>query len=372
MLRSLSIIIANYNHGRYVGDAINSALKQTWMNKEVIVVDDGSGDDSRQVIERYGDQILPIFKPNGGQASAFNVGFMRSKSDVIIFLDSDDMLLSNAAEQAITRFDSPAVSHVHWRLRKVNAQGQPTGEIVPREKLPVGDISNQVIRDGPGTWIVSPTSGNAWSRAFLDQVMPMPESEFRHAADSYLFTLSPIFGELRAIDEPNSLYRIHGSNYTLGSGMKMLTEARERYEYRANVLAKILQRGGLDSDIDRWRRVAWWPRLDAALNDIASVVPEGQSVVLIDEDQWGLAGDLRGRRGVPLVERDGTYWGPPESDGQAIAEIDRQKGRSTKYVVVAWTALWWLDHYVGMKRYLESNGQRVLDTERVVIFKLSD
>src|SRR5262245_61685550 len=89
----VSIIINNYNYGRFLEEAINSALDQTYRKTEVIVVDDGSTDNSRQVIADHNDQIITVLKDNGGQASAFNAGFIRSHGEIIIFLDSDDILL---------------------------------------------------------------------------------------------------------------------------------------------------------------------------------------------------------------------------------------------------------------------------------------
>jgi glycosyltransferase involved in cell wall biosynthesis len=88
----VSIIINNYNYDRFLAEAINSALNQTYPYTEVIVVDDGSTDNSRQIIAEYGDRIIPILQPNGKQASAFNNGFAHSKGEIIIFLDSDDYL----------------------------------------------------------------------------------------------------------------------------------------------------------------------------------------------------------------------------------------------------------------------------------------
>ena len=67
----VSVIMANYNYGRYLGDAINSVIEQTYPRIEIIVVDDGSTDDSREILMSYGDQIHTIFKSNGGQGSCF-------------------------------------------------------------------------------------------------------------------------------------------------------------------------------------------------------------------------------------------------------------------------------------------------------------
>ncbi len=100
--RSLvSIIINNYNYARYLPHAIDSALDQTFSPIEVIVVDDGSNDDSEEVIREYGDLITAIFKPNGGQASAFNVGLRHSEGDYVIFLDADDILLPHIVESIV-------------------------------------------------------------------------------------------------------------------------------------------------------------------------------------------------------------------------------------------------------------------------------
>ena len=70
---------------------IDSALQQSYPYVEVIVVDDGSTDASLAIILSYNDRMIPILQANGGQAAAFNAGFARSRGDVVIFLDSDDM-----------------------------------------------------------------------------------------------------------------------------------------------------------------------------------------------------------------------------------------------------------------------------------------
>ena len=86
----VSIIINNYNYDRFLAQAIDSALNQTYPNIEVIVVDDGSTDSSRQIITSYGDAIKPVLQPNSKQGIAFNNGFNHSTSDIINFLDADD------------------------------------------------------------------------------------------------------------------------------------------------------------------------------------------------------------------------------------------------------------------------------------------
>ena len=88
----VSIVINNYNYARYLGDAIDSALAQTWHPLEVIVVDDGSTDDSWSVIQRYGERVRAMRQPNGGQGAAYNAGFAASRGEWVLFLDADDLL----------------------------------------------------------------------------------------------------------------------------------------------------------------------------------------------------------------------------------------------------------------------------------------
>lgn len=87
----VSIIIPNYNHAQYVGDAIWSVLTQEYHNFEIIVVDDGSTDNSREVIAQFGDKVQYIHQKNAGLSAARNTGIKASKGTLIGVLDADDM-----------------------------------------------------------------------------------------------------------------------------------------------------------------------------------------------------------------------------------------------------------------------------------------
>src|ERR687897_1735676 len=160
-----SIIVDNYNSRRFLEETIDSALAQTYPNTEVIAVDDGSTDDSREIIDGYGDRIVPVFKENGGQASAFNAGFLASRGEVIFFLDGDDRFFPTTVEAAMGVSGS-GIAKVHWPLRVIDEHGEDTGQVHPSGELQEGDCRKDVIRDGPYTYVAAPTTGNAWARAF--------------------------------------------------------------------------------------------------------------------------------------------------------------------------------------------------------------
>jgi len=206
----VSIIINNYNYDRFLSEAIDSALNQTYSNVEVIVVDDGSIDNSREIIASYGDRIIPILQPNGKQAAAFNSGFARSKGDVIIFLDSDDYLFPHTVEQIVLIW-KPELAKVHYRLEVVDTVGKSLGYSSPQGTSPLaqGEVWKNILDQGGYT--STPTSGNALSRSALEKIFPIPDA-YKLTADDYLSYQVPFYGNVGAIEKPLGAYRIHDSN----------------------------------------------------------------------------------------------------------------------------------------------------------------
>ena len=210
----VTIIINNYNYGRFLRSAIESALAQTYAGTEVIVVDDGSSDESRTIIASYGERIIPVLKQNGGQASALNAGFARSHGSIVIFLDADDMLEPHVVERVVEHFwANPKVVRVQYRLNVIDRAGLPTGLSKPPRHMPIpsGDLRQRAFLYGDDIpWL--PTSGNAFSAPMLQRIFPIPEPAYRICADYYLSNLSPLFGMVVSLDETGGYYRVHGSN----------------------------------------------------------------------------------------------------------------------------------------------------------------
>ena len=120
-----------------------------------------------------------------------------------------------------------------------------------------------------------------------------------------------------------------------------------------------------------YERIQWNQRIPQAVEDIATVVPQGKNFVLVDEDVLDRT-HLDRWRPVPFVEKDGVYWGPPADDATAITEFERLRNAGANFAVIAWPAFWWLEHYRDFAAHLESSYPRLLETERVVIFDLRE
>lgn len=364
----VTIIIDNYNYAQFLPDAIRSALDQTYAALEVIVVDDGSTDNSRGVVKSFGRQVREIFKPNGGQGSAFNAGFAASHGEIVVFLDSDDVLLSMAVERAVPFFSDPDVAKVHWPLTLVDQDLQPLGRVCPAESLPQGDFRSFVVAHGPTNLLSAPGCGNAWARWFLEKVLPLPEDLYRNGGDTFLFETAPFFGKLGFVREPQTLYRQHGQNdhRSMPAEEKIARELRF-YEHYAAFLAHHCDEQGLLVDLDSWRKRSWWHRHNHLLNDIAALPYPDRPIILVDDGTLEL-GDLAGRPRRHFLEREGRYWGPPPDGDTAIRELHLQRESGAAFIIFSWTAFWWRDIYPAFFDHLDANFECLVCNERCVIY----
>ena len=223
-IRGVSIVIPNYNYGRFIGEAIDSALAQTHPLVEVIVVDDGSTDDSRAVIERYGERVTAIFQANAGQNAACAAGFARAHFDLVVFVDSDDVLLPEAAATIAAHW-RPGTAKLQFKLETIDGAGRRTGFRWP--KYPDAMAPERVLTDllTTGAYPSPPTSGNAYARHLLDAATPFEGHSF---VDSVVNTIAPLYGEVHTLDAVLALYRVHGSN-----NWAQQTMTPERFAYYA-------------------------------------------------------------------------------------------------------------------------------------------
>lgn len=245
----VSIIVPNYNYGRYLRAAIDSALAQTYSPVEVIVVDDGSTDDSRNIIESYDERITAIMKANGGHGSAINAGFAASRGDIVIFLDADDELLPTAVDKVVSSW-RPSVAKVQFQLEMVDERGRALGMRVPRfdSFIPNGDVRDRITRFGE--YPSSPSSGNAYSRAALNRLMPMDESIWVAAAEKSLVFLTPFFGDVVSLCTPLGRYRIHETNDSgfKGRHLSALHRRLSAVYFVPETLCKIAATKGIELD----------------------------------------------------------------------------------------------------------------------------
>jgi glycosyltransferase involved in cell wall biosynthesis len=208
----VSILINNYNYGRFLREAIDSALDQTYQNVEVIVVDDGSTDDSRAIIDSYGSRLVTVLKPNGGQASAFNAGLAVSKGEILCFLDSDDVFEQNKVEEVVRQLLlKPAAGWLFHAMRTFTSDGK-SGLLADYTHIHGECDFRENMKGGKLPFIAPPTSGLCFRRELLSQILPMPEASSITLSDHYLKFCAAGLRSGVVLREPLSKLRIHGHN----------------------------------------------------------------------------------------------------------------------------------------------------------------
>lgn len=211
-----SIIINNYNYGRFLGEAVESALNQDYSPVEVIVVDDGSTDHSPQVIDLYGDRIIPVLKENGGQASAFNAGFAASRGEIVCLLDADDIFRRSKITRVVQCFrEHRNMAWLFHGLDYIDARGNCTGKYPLRQETGMVDIREEIACYGKMSLIAPPTSGLCFQRSLLQRLLPMPEA-IKITADNYLKFAALTCAPGIYLNQVLAYQRIHGANAYTG------------------------------------------------------------------------------------------------------------------------------------------------------------
>jgi hypothetical protein len=238
----LSVIIANYNYRDFVGAAISSALAVDCPDKEVIVVDDASTDDSRSVIDGFRGRVAAYFRPKSHQLGAHMFGFEQSTGDVVIFLDADD-LLEPEVMQEVAKVWRPGASKVQYRMNLIDAAGTQLGSAIPQ--FPPTDDPEKLRRIylRTMTYTTPPGTGNAYSRDFVRNAFAMAPSTMP-ASDTVLLTLAPILGDVLTIRKPLARYRLHAANNVALKSLDAV-KLRDRLQedvHKARFLATVAQR----------------------------------------------------------------------------------------------------------------------------------
>ncbi len=113
---------------------------------------------------------------------------------------------------------------------------------------------------------------------------------------------------------------------------------------------------------------AWFEPLPEVLKTIATLIPPGETFIVVDEDQFRSEIDRPGA--LPFLENQGQYWGPPADDADAIAELERLRRAGARFLVVAWPAFWWLDYYTGWRDYLQARFPCLFQNPSLLIYDL--
>jgi len=233
----ISLLTANYNYAHYLSEAIESALAQTYTKFEMIVCDDGSTDESCDVVRRYAQndaRIKLVRKKNGGVSSALNVAYRESKGQIVCLLDADDRFLPEKLEMVVGAFRSnPGSGFLGHRMFLIDAAGNRHGLKPLFVDHPSGWFGPHVVRHGDFPPGLSFGSGLCLRREISNSIFPLPE-KFKSGADGVILVLAPLMTPIIGINVPLTDYREHGRNVT--NTAKVTVESLERDLYLNKML----------------------------------------------------------------------------------------------------------------------------------------
>jgi glycosyltransferase involved in cell wall biosynthesis len=237
----VTVLIDTYNYGQYIEEAVESILAQEFPRerREILVVDDGSTDNTDERLKKYGDAIRYVRKPNGGQASAFNLGFAEARGEIVVTLDADDLWLPQKLRRVCETFeknpDAGMVYHRTYLWRGAEQTDYDSYFVEVSGRVPESRVS--LLR-----YPMVGTSCLAFRRSALSRLLPVPEA-LRSQADAYLTALIIFVAPVAALPEFLAKYRIHGAN---------LFQANEGESTREAVEHRVAMRAVLLTEIQKW------------------------------------------------------------------------------------------------------------------------
>jgi len=214
----VTALIPTYNCERYICDAIDSVLAQTYPLHEVIVVDDGSTDQTQSVLARYGSRIKYIRQTNAGPPAARNTGIAQATGDFIALLDSDDMWMPEKLERQMDYLEKhPACGLIYTDMKTFDETGiiEESVKVSRNLTLPSGHIFPQVFAE-----TLFQTSAVVVRKSCVDTVGPF-DTSLRMGDDYEFFMRIARHYELGYVDEPLVLYRQHPSQGTRTWGKQL-------------------------------------------------------------------------------------------------------------------------------------------------------
>ncbi len=274
----LSVVVPNYNYGAFIRDSVQSALDLDWPDVEVIVVDDGSTDDSLELLESFGTRITVLRQSNSGPRVACNRGFAASTGERVVFLDSDDVLEPALPREADAVWTS-AVSKTQVLMQRVDEDGVAFGRPFP-------ELRRQPTPEEMRYWLTStsayptpPGSGNVYSRWFLDKLFPL-DDQCGDSTDSACLVAAPVLGDVVTVMKPLARYRIHGRNRSLLSSPErfahQIHRARQRQRFATAIHAEA-DEAGSDREVRRSRHLLQLRVAHYRLDDTSTPTVPGDS-----------------------------------------------------------------------------------------------
>jgi GT2 family glycosyltransferase len=211
----VSVCIASYNHEKFVAEAVNSVITQSYSNYELIVVDDASTDDSPEILQviaaHYPDRIrLVLLEKNSGPSVALNRAILEAKGEYVALLGSDDRMHVDRLKKQVEYLNqNPHVATVFTRVVGIDAEGNRSDVVTDIFDTPISDIRIQLLQ---GNFLSAPS---VMARRDVWLEVGLHNAELRYLQDYDLWLRILDNHEIARLDDRLTDYRLHGANLSV-------------------------------------------------------------------------------------------------------------------------------------------------------------
>jgi glycosyltransferase involved in cell wall biosynthesis len=251
----VSIIIPTYNYALYLFDAVDSVLKSGFPANEleIIVIDDGSTDDSALKSEAYRDRVKYITQENSGKAWATKVGIEQARGEYVLNLDADDLFLPGKIQEVVDIFENEKevvhVAHpaIHWNINTNQRTTESLPSLVRGRKVQGSDLLAYFYKRG----ILYGGGSTFAARAKILKSIPIPR-DVDMLIDEYLVIMTLQHGFSFFIDHPLSIWRIHGENFSRDTANFDQTQFKLQRRLRALIrIGTIISASGIGEEVKK-------------------------------------------------------------------------------------------------------------------------
>lgn len=256
----VSIVTPSYNQAAFLEATIQSVLNQDYPNLEYIIMDGGSTDGSREIIEKYADQLaFWVSRPDKGQTDAINQGFNKASGEILAWLNSDDTYEPGTVNQAVEALRAnPSISMVYGDANFINAEGDVIG------RFPAAQTDYRKLRQG---YVHVPQQAAFFRAKYWQQIAPLDENFF-FAMDFDLWVRLAAIAPLRYIQEVWANFRMHDDAKSIAADDRCWPEMLKVHRRLGGgvfsvIYAKYLLRVVLGPYL-RWKRKRWLTNQNAS------------------------------------------------------------------------------------------------------------
>lgn len=224
----VTVLIDTYNHGYLLEKSIESVITQDFPADqfEILVIDDGSTDDTAERVRKYGSRVRYLRKANGGQASAFNAAIPEVRGEIVALLDGDDWWESGKLSAVVNAFEqNPEVSAVGHGYHHFYEATKEMKLCVPPERTVLSLATPEAARGAMREWAFLQTSALTVRKKVLERVVPIPEA-LVFSAD-FPIAAAAVAMNVLILAQPLGYYRVHAGNLYAGDSADIARTRRK-------------------------------------------------------------------------------------------------------------------------------------------------